>query len=326
MGLFKTTGELMKTEETDSKIGKKTGLLTNLAMLLGIVAFLGLLAVVASIAEIGNNLKSIHVSLAWLFYLTVGGLSYWFGVRPMVAIFRRQTRDWSALTDQKSSVDSEWAFKQANYLLKNATLSTDDRRRLEYHITFRKDLESCLREIIGKKSAAMDDIIMTKARMAFLAVAVSQNGPLDALLILSINIAMVKKVVDELGIRPSLTDLARIYFLVAIGAVVIDQFEDLEFGEAIPSMGSMVGKSVVQGMGAALVTLRAGYLAKAYLIQGNSDSHRKAARKWARLKLKNVVIAGMGELPKGIAKKFESFIPNIDFGKMLKISNPGNLL
>jgi hypothetical protein len=308
----------MSTESENTGV-KPKGLLSNFARLAAVVVFLGLLAVVASIVDIGNNLASIHAVFAWLFYLGLGAGVFWFGVRPLMAIIRRQTQDWTPLLNPDSKPDSEWLQKKSGILLKNAVLSDEERRKLEYHVTFKKDLESCLRELINRKADTMDDIIMTKARMAFLAVAVSQNGPMDALLILSINIAMVKKVVDELGIRPSITDLGRIYFLVAIGAVVIDQFEDLEFGEAIPAMGSMVGKSVVQGMGAALLTLRAGYLAKAYLMKGTDESHRGEARKWARLKLRNVVMTGMGELPRGIARKFESFIPNIDFARLMRM-------
>lgn len=287
-----------------------------------LVIFLAIVAVVSAIVDIGNNLRSIHVSLAWIFYAAMATGIFWYGVRPLMAILSNQTRDWSPLLDGEAEIDPDWAHQQATLLLKRGQLSSDEVRRLEYHITFRKDLPNCLRELLQARSTSMDEVIFNQSRMAFLAVAVSQNGPLDALLILSINIAMVKKVIDELGIRPSMTDLFRIYAWVAIGAVVMDQFEDLEFGEAIPAVGSVVGKSVVQGMGAALLTLRAGYLTKAYLMRGNDDSHRKEARKWARIKLSGVVVSGMGELPKGIARKFESLIPNIDLGKMMRSSLP----
>lgn len=307
-----------QTEEENPK--KKQGsIMTKLISIALVLIVLMSLTILSSIIDTGEKLASIHISLSWVYYLLLAGITYWFGMRPLFQVLSQKTRDWGALLSDESKPDEKWVQKQAQFLLKNANLDEEQIRKLEYNLTFKKDLAPCLREILQDKSESMDKVILTKARIAFLAVSVSQNGPLDALLLLSINLTLVRDVVRELGIRPSLTDLVKIYALVGVGAIAVDQLSDLDVGDAMSAIGSIAGKSAMQGLGATVITLRVGYLAKAYLMNGDSPSHKKEARKWARMNLVKVVSSGVSELPKNIAKKFESIIPTIDFGELVKL-------
>ena len=306
------------TENKSPKSSMFSGVLPKLLSIGLLLGALFGLTIFSAILETGQRLSHVHESLAWLFYGLIFISIFWFGIKPMMAIVSKKTRDWSPILNSDSTPSEEWTQKQAQYLLKNANLNQEENRKLHYHITFKKDLANYLREIIEKRSEAMDKVVMNKSKVAFLAVSVSQNGPLDAFLLLTINLSLVKNVVDEMGVRPSIPDLIKLYFLVGIGALVIEQISDLEFGDAIPAVGTIAGKSAVQGIGAALITLRVGYLAKAYLIQGQNKNHKKGARRWARLKISNVMMSGMSELPKNLAKKIESVLPSFDIGKIVK--------
>lgn len=308
-----------KLDSGQAPRGKRAGLLASLVSIVALGAVLVGLSILSSIVDTGKNLESVHPALMWGFYLLVAAAIGWFGIRPLISVIMRKTRNWAPLLDPEAPVEEEWVQKQAKFLIRHARLDENDSRKLHYHLTFKKDLDVCMREIVNRKSEAMDKIIFSKSRVAFLAVAVSQNGPIDALILLGVNFGLVKKVIDEMGIRPSLTDLVKIYSMVAIGAIAVDQLSDLDFGDALPAVGTLAGKSAVQGIGAAAITLRVGYLAKAYLMLGDGEEHRKAARRWARIKLKNVVLSGMTELPKSIARKFESILPSIDFGKLVRM-------
>lgn len=308
-------------KNTESKIGKNSLFAGIFPKLLGMGLLLGALfglTVFSAVLETGHRLAQVHGALMWVFYVFLSIAIIWLGIFPFLSVFTKKTRDWSPLVDQNSSPSDAWLNRQAKYMLKNIDLSKEENRKLQYHLTFKKDLNSCLKDIVEKKAEAMDSVVLNKSKVAFLAVSVSQNGPLDTFLLLTINLSLIKNVVSEMGIRPSLPDLLKLYLLVGIGALVIDQINDLEFGDALPAVGTIAGKSAAQGIGAALVTLRVGYLTKAYLIHGQSKTHKKEARQWARLKIRNVIISGLSELPKNLAKKIESILPSLDIGKLVK--------
>jgi len=148
----------------------------------------------------------------------------------------------------------------------------------------------------------LDDIADRRTRdvaaQVFLATAISQNGSVDALVVLG---AQGKLVVDIATIyyqRPTLRDLAYLYANVAATAFIAGELDDIDVAAqmqpivtavlgssvaAIPGMSAAAGlfvNSVVTGTGNAYLTLRVGIVARQYCGH-RKDGDRKGIRRSA---------------------------------------------
>jgi hypothetical protein len=120
------------------------------------------------------------------------------------------------------------------------------------------------------------------ASQVFLATAISQNGSVDALVVLGAQGKLVLDIATIYYQRPTLRDLAYLYANVAATAFIAGEIDDIDVAEqmqpivtavlgssvaAIPGMSaaaSLFVNSVVTGTGNAYLTLRVGIVARQY--------------------------------------------------------------
>jgi len=136
------------------------------------------------------------------------------------------------------------------------------------------------------------------ASQVFLATAISQNGSVDALVVLGAQGKLVLDIATIYYQRPTLRDLAYLYANVAATAFIAGELDDIDVAEqmqpivtavlgssvaAIPGMSaaaSLFVNSVVTGTGNAYLTLRVGIVARQYCGHRN-DGDRKSIRRSA---------------------------------------------
>lgn len=135
-------------------------------------------------------------------------------------------------------------------------------------------------------------MVRKSAQNVFILTSVSQNGALDVFTCLSMNISLIRRLVDLRGKRPSLGQVFRLYVAVASSSVLIasadEALDDLNLGELLGMSGVNVTgtlfKSAANGTINAFVTLRVGMTALKYLEEGSLyfNENRQAIRKEIR--------------------------------------------
>ncbi len=139
-----------------------------------------------------------------------------------------------------------------------------------------------LAEAITILGARASQFVRAAASEVFVATAVSQNGSLDALIVLVMQTRLIWRVAHVYYQRPGLRDLVWLYGNVAGTALVTSQLDDLDLTEQVQPivanvLGSVAGaipglqaatalvvNSIVAGTANAFLTLRVGLIARSY--------------------------------------------------------------
>jgi len=178
-----------------------------------------------------------------------------------------------------------------------------------------------LQEALAILARRADEIIEQAASTVFLSTAISQNGRLDGLLVLSVQSRMVWRIAQLYYQRPMLPDLIRLYANVAGTAFLASELDDMDISEQVePVLSSTLGalavtvpgiqvaasmlvNSVLAGTANAFFTLRVGVLAKRYcgsLVVAEKRSLRRAASAEAAKLLGSVVRQGTARVSKSL--------------------------
>jgi hypothetical protein len=157
-----------------------------------------------------------------------------------------------------------------------------------------EEIETALTRLDGVADART----RASASQVFITTAISQNGSLDALLVLAAQSKLVLEIARVYYQRPTLRDLLYLYTNVAGTAFVAAELEDLDLSEQVQPvltaiLGSTAGaipglapaatlfvNSVTTGAGNAFLTLRVGIITKQYcrsLVQPEQRSIRRMA-------------------------------------------------
>jgi hypothetical protein len=167
-----------------------------------------------------------------------------------------------------------------------ALAALNDARRMD------KNLRPYLKAVFRDRLQKADDIIEQAAAETFLFTATSQNRRQDAMVALACDFRLIHRLIDNFGSRPSLPRLIELHVLVRKAAILASNLEDcVDLDDVIPGLGleillavpgvSLFLSSILQGTGNAMVTLRLGYVAKAYLQHGRDCFDPREARKVA---------------------------------------------
>ncbi|MBT3604501.1 MAG: DUF697 domain-containing protein [Candidatus Latescibacteria bacterium] len=162
-----------------------------------------------------------------------------------------------------------------------------------------------------------NEIVSQTSSRIFMTTAISQNGNLDALLVLSAQTKMVWQVAHVYHQRPTLRDMLHLYANVASTAFVAGELEDSDIGEQIEpvvsaAMGSLVGaipglqavismltSCVMSGTANAFLTLRVGMITKRYcnaLVVADKSIIRRSAIAESTKLLGILVLSGSKKL------------------------------
>ena len=158
----------------------------------------------------------------------------------------------------------------------------------------REDVEKAI-EVLDARA---EDIIKDTASQVFMGTAISQNGNLDAIFVLSAQSRMVWQVAHVYNQRPALREMVQLYANVISTAFIAGELDDIEIGEqvapiATSALGSLAGaipgfqiataivtNSIVSGTANAFLTLRVGIITRQYS-NGRVTRDKKLIRKSA---------------------------------------------
>lgn len=170
------------------------------------------------------------------------------------------------------------------------------------------------------------------ASQVFLATAISQNGSVDALVVLGAQGKLVLDIATIYYQRPTLRDLAYLYANVAATAFIAGELDDIDVAEqiqpvvtavlgssvaAIPGLSaaaSLFVNSVVTGTGNAYLTLRVGIVARQYCGH-RKDGDRKGIRRSAAVQalplLGSIVRDGAASVASAIWNRPKKFFSDL---------------
>ena len=181
----------------------------------------------------------------------------------------------------------------------------------------RKEVETALIEL--------DEIanlkIKESGRQAFFSTAISQNGSLDALAILGIQIKLIWQIAHLYLQRPSIRDMSYLYSNVFVTAFIASQIDEAEYLEAIePILSTVLGSavtavpgtsifinSIISGSSNAFLTLRVGLITKQYC-NALTKPAKQEVRKKATVEAGKMIVSISKEGTITLSKKLkESF-------------------
>jgi hypothetical protein len=181
----------------------------------------------------------------------------------------------------------------------------------------RQEIEAAIRVLDAKA----DEITRAAAAQVFLTTAISQNGSLDAVVVLGSQSRLVWRIARVYYQRPTLRDLIYLYGNVASTAFISSELEDVDLSAQIqPVLSSVLGSaagaipglqavsalvvnSVTTGSANAFLTLRVGILARQYcgaLVAPAKRTARRSATLLATHLLGSIVAEGAGRVSNAI--------------------------
>lgn len=183
----------------------------------------------------------------------------------------------------------------------------------------REEIEAALETL----DVEADETIRRTGSQIFMMTAISQNGSLDALLVLGYQVRMVWRVARIYYQRPTLRELVHLYANVAATAFVAGELDDVDISEhlqpvvagalgaapgAIPGLAgasSLLVNSAFDGATNAFLTLRVGVIARRYcdaLVKPDRRLVRRSALAAATGILGSIVYRGTRRLTVAFAK------------------------
>ena len=281
----------MRTKEKNGIL-----LLSTVVVLVILVA----LVILGNIIVVGDKISNVSPFLSWVFYVIIGGLFIWAIVWPIIRVVITPPLSGFRIEDLKdlSPVETTAFIRD---LRKRVCLTREEDKEL--HTC--DDRKLAIEKILKSRFEEMEQVVKTSAVSNFTITAVSQSGTFDFITSMSINLKMINEVIRKLGVRPSYTQLVKLYVSVLSASLIIttldDMLDDIDFGELVGGLGVLGGQvanivvpSATNGMMNALVTLRVGYTTIKYLEVGNRSFDKSEARRWA-VKSARKQIVGVGK-------------------------------
>ncbi|MFC1563843.1 DUF697 domain-containing protein [candidate division KSB1 bacterium] len=157
----------------------------------------------------------------------------------------------------------------------------------------RSDIEEAFKILDGKA----DEIIKSAASTVFLTTAISQNGRLDSLIVLTAHSRLIWNIAHIYNQKPSLRELANLYANVAVTTFLVSEIEDIDIAAhvdpviksvlggamtgAIPGVNVVAGlvtNSIFEGTANAFLTLRVGIITRKYFTSTTRTTRGKIRR------------------------------------------------
>ena len=258
---------------------------------IGLLFILSIL-IIGNILTIGDHLHNVHPALSIAFYLLTVGAFIYLILMPVLSVAAMspiKVKDY--IDEDTNEPNLQQATKLARSLLRKGSLDADEKRSLKAILKKGENPGEVLEKIFENRLDRMDAIVRRHARQVFVSTALSQNGRLDAVLVIMINFRMMKEIISAYGYRPSFKHLVKMYTQVLAAALIADGIEDIEFAEVFPVLSKgflgiipglgILSSSLLQGTGNAFLTLRVGIIMRNYYITAGSGFSRRVARRSA---------------------------------------------
>ena len=286
--------------------------------LIGIgVVILFLFIFISNVISVGAELRDIHEYVEYGFYGLAGILTYVLIVNPLRVIMFAPTFSIDALLDDSKKYR---LYKDAaKVLLTNDNLTDEDKELISSNMKDKEKLKESLATVFNTTiKDQMNKLIIKNSETVLVSTALSQNGNLDMMSVIAINLKMIKEIVQLSGFRPTYPNLAKLSLNVLITSIIAEGIDDLEVSELLPSKISetmtdlpfvkTISSSILSGIANGMLTCRVGVVTRTYLFRDNKLLNKKQIRRMAykeTIKMMPLIIAGgLSVFPKGVAAVF----------------------
>lgn len=289
----------------------------KLWILVGVGLFIIVLFIlISNIIEVGIRLRNISIYLEYGFYGLSGILFFILIINPIRVILMSPTFTVDAmLSDSK---EKYIIYRNAaKVLLKGDTLSDSEKQLLTDSMNHPQNLRDALQKSFqGSIKTQTREAIVQNAKSVLITTALSQNGNLDMLSSLIINVRLIRKIVEISGFRPSYPYLIKLSANVLASSLVAEGIEEMDLSEVLPQkLGESItdvpflktiSSSAIGGIANATLTCRVGLITERYLYNDNKLLNKKEIRKQAFkdtfVLMPTVIGDSLSFLPKGISK------------------------
>ncbi len=226
------------------------------------------------VIEVGENIGKTYFALEIAFYILVGILFYYFLLSPLFIVLFSKNYSISKYCDENENNDYG-INKRAKRLIKYGDLEKEDIGILEECLADKsKEGKTKLSQRMyiiynNQIKKNIDSLVVDCARDTLVLTAMSQNGFIDFIVVLTNNFRMIKKIVLMCGFRPTFIRTMKLYANVFFSSLVADGAQKIEMSSLISSsltgVSKLVTDSISNGAVNALFMLRIGMLTKNYL-------------------------------------------------------------
>lgn len=285
-------------------------------ILIGIGSLIIILFILLSnIISVGERLTTIHPYLAYGFYGISVLVIYFLILNPIRVIIFSPTFTVDAMLSDDSKRHKIYR-DAAKVLIENDNIPEEDKELLKSNLNHHNDLKQALQTVF--KTTINDNIkdaITRNSKSVLVTTALSQNGNLDMISVLILNLKMIREIVELSGFRPSYPYLAKLSVNVMVTSLVAEGIEDVDMTEYMPTKISetitdvpflkTISSSIIGGVANSMLTCRVGVVTQKYLYNDNKLLNKKEIRRMAykdSLKLMPTIITeGLSVFPKGVA-------------------------
>lgn len=250
------------------------------------VVLLVLLVVIGNVISIGDKIAGVHPVLAYLFYLLVALLLVWLVVLPVVRVVTAPPLNGLSAKRLEGCTPQQLE-EHVKEIRKSVRLTNEEECELQNE----SERKNVLERIIARRYAMMEDVVRSSAVSSFAVTAISQNGSFDFISNIAINFKMINSVVRQLGRRPSLSQLLKLYLSVFSSSLIVtavdEIVEEIDFSAILKNIGiagkalGMVLPSAMNGLMNAFVTLKVGYATIKYIELGAAGCNKDEIRRFA---------------------------------------------
>ncbi len=287
------------------------------------------LFLLSGLVSLGQQMGAVHPIL---------GVFYWgiviscFGagiVWPIVSVWRRPIFSMYMLRDREGRARFYWCRKLTDNLKKNTELTSDETAQLEDFLKQGNQADDLLIEFFTEKfSPVIDSEIKSAAKTAFVTTAISQTSFYDMFSMLSVNLHLIRTIVEACGYRPSGAALLGLYVRILKATFLAGGLEEMDLEELLPlvtgnaamKLPGLVFASAAQGTVNAFMTIRVGILTKKYLFsadrpiemaQARKDSYKEAIEFLKKCELHKDVLAMVRRTARGAKEAAASSVKKV---------------
>lgn len=259
-------------------MSKKSFIICAVAIILVVV-----ISLVGNIITIADKASQIHPWVGYGFYIVLGLFVLRFILYPTLRFLCTP-----AMQGEQRDRLEEMEPSELNRYISRMKLTQEEK---ELYAQAETPLEGVKNVLIYRDNEA-NKVVRQAALNVFIVTGISQNGSLDIITALGINLQMINRVVNLRHSRPTLTQLFELYVVIISSALIIsitdnilDEIDTSEiFGSVAGGIAKTLISSSINGAMNAYLTLRIGKMTMRYLEMGSKrfKQERKKIRREAR--------------------------------------------
>ena len=259
-------------------MSKKSFIICAVAIIMVVI-----ISLLGNIITIADKASEIHPYVGYGFYIVLGLFVLRFILWPTLRFLFTPAMQG----EQRDKLDEMEQGELARYISR-MKLTQEEK---ELYAEGATPLEGVKNVLIHRDDKAKK-VVRQAALNVFIVTGISQNGSLDIITALGINLQMINRVVSLRHSRPTLAQLFELYVVIISSALIIsitdnilDEIDTSEiFGSVVGGLAKTLISSSINGAMNAYLTLRIGKLTMRYLEMGSKrfKQERKKIRREAR--------------------------------------------